>query len=34
MLVDYFKAPHRLNDMFTFCSCNDMLATHLLTRGQ
>jgi len=27
-----FRAPHRLKDIFTFCSCNDMLA--MLTRGQ
>jgi len=27
-----FRAPHRLNDIFTFCSCNDMLA--MLSRGQ
>ena len=27
-----FRAPHRLNDIFTFYSCNDMLA--MLPRGQ
>ena len=27
-----FRTPHRLNDIFTFCSCNDMLA--MLSRGQ
>jgi len=27
-----FRAPHRLNDIFTFCNCNDMLA--MLSRGQ
>ena len=27
-----FTVPQRLNDIFTFCSCNDMLA--MLSRGQ
>jgi len=27
-----FRAPHRLKDIFTFCSYNDMLA--MLSRGQ